>query len=36
MECDGVTQGTCADVAPFAGCWCFFDADGNVNGICID
>jgi len=36
MECNGVTQGTCADMAPFAGCWCFFDENGNVNGICID
>jgi len=29
-------RGTCSDVAPNVGCWCWFDDQGNASGICAD
>lgn len=34
--CDGVVEGHCSPVSMTLGCWCFFDEDGAVEGICID
>jgi hypothetical protein len=36
FACDGVTVGSCSPVGITVGCWCFFDAEGNVEGICVD
>ena len=36
FECDGVTEGHCTPHAPFAGCWCIFDENGEITGYCID
>lgn len=35
-RCKGVTEGTCASVYPFMGCYCWFDADGNILPLCVD
>ena len=34
--CEGVTEGSCAPVAPMVGCWCWFDEDGEMMGLCAD
>ena len=29
-------KGTCAGHSPSVGCWCWFDDEGNAQGICAD
>jgi len=34
-DCAGV-KGSCAPASPHVGCYCWFDDDGDVDGICAD
>lgn len=36
MECNGVTEGHCSPVEITVGCWCLFDKDGKITGMCVD
>jgi hypothetical protein len=36
LDCTGVTSGHCSAVSITVGCWCLFDDQGNMQGVCID
>lgn len=35
-DCDQVGRGSCSGEVPMAGCFCSFDPDGQVGGVCVD
>jgi hypothetical protein len=35
-ECSAIKEGSCSSRWPSVGCWCWFDGDGKVEGICAD
>jgi len=36
FDCSEATEGTCTSVSPIVGCWCWFQQDGSVQGLCAD
>lgn len=35
LDCSAVTEGSCADVAPLFGCYCWYE-DDQPSGLCAD
>jgi hypothetical protein len=35
-SCEVLTRGTCSEVRPVFGCYCFFGEDGRASALCID